>query len=158
MRKFISVFAAATLLAVPALADDWGSYSNTRYGAQADVPPGFVPAGPEAANAEGLIFRNLKQHALLTIWGEDFNGAFETHMQKRMAFENSYSGWKIGDKSVTGDWAVFEGSLGSRRMYTRTEIGCRADQTVNIKLEFDAGAGGFDRIINRVARSLKAAC
>ena len=144
------------LLALPALAADWGSYTNKRYGASASIPPGFKEMGVEAANGEGQTFRALPGHAILVIYGADVTeGSFEKHVEARIAFDQSYYGWKINDKSVTPSWASYTAAGGQRALAIRILSSCKGRQSVTARLEYDRGSetGNY---VSKVLASLKA--
>jgi len=152
MIKFIFIFLA--LLTNSALAQGWDNYANARYGATAKVPPGFAAMGPEAHNSDGMIFRSRKGGALLTIYGADVPGRnFEAYIDKQIAHEKSYSGWKITGRTVTPDWAEYTGSIGGRFLSVRTIASCNGRQAVSTKFEYN---GNMSSTVSKVERSLKA--
>ncbi len=138
---------------MPSFAQSWDVYANARYGATADIPPGFSPAGPEANNSDGLIFRS-RNGGLLTIYGADVPGAnFEAQVQSMMAHETSYNGWPIAGSKITPDWAEFWGNHGARQLRVKVLSSCHGRQIVVSRFEFD---GSQVRDVERVERSLKA--
>jgi hypothetical protein len=152
MRNLMIIF--VVLLTSPALAQGWDTYTNARYGATADVPPGFAQMGPEAANSDGVIFRSRQGGALLTIYGDDVPGSdFETFIAGEIAHEKSYNGWNITGQTVTPDWAEYTGSVGSRFLKVRTIASCGGRQAVSIKFEYN---GNMGPTLSRIERSLKA--
>lgn len=151
MRIFLIVI--ALLLATPVFAQGWTSYENARYGAVADVPPGYAPMGPEAANSDGLIFRSRQGSALLTIYGANVPGKnFEAYVEGQKEHDRSYNGWKLGNSSVTPSWAEYSGSLGGRQLRVRTIAACGGKHALTVKLEFN---GNMNSETSRVFRSLK---
>lgn len=157
MKKFAVILVLAltsTMLTSPAFAASWGEYKNARYGATADVPPGFEPMGAEATNSDGLIFRSRKGGALLTIYGADVPGGnFEAYVEKQIAHEKSYNGWKINNRTITPDWAEYTGNVGGRQLRVRTVASCGGRQAVSTKFEFN---GNMGRTADRLEKSLKA--
>lgn len=151
MRILSLVF--ALLLTFPAFAQNWDSYANARYGATADIPPGFEPMGPEAANSDGLIFRSRQGGALVTIFGRDVSGGFEKTVEDMIAYEQSYSGWKVTGKTVTPDWAEYTGNVGARQLRVRVIAACGGRHALAAKIEFN---GNMNSTVERVFRSLKA--
>lgn len=150
MRSFIFIF--AILLTFPALAQGWGSYTNARYGATADIPPGFEPMGQEAVNSDGLIFRSSAGRANLTIYGASVTeGDFMAHVEARIAHEQSYSGWTITNRTITPDWAEYSGNVGGRKLRVRTISACGGRISVSTKFEFN---GNQSRLADRIERSL----
>ena len=155
--KYLVLFAGLFVVSLfggsPALAQGWDTYSNARYGAIAEVPPGFSPAGPEANNSDGLIFRS-GNGGLLTIYGADVpTGDFEAKVRQMITHEVSYNGWPIAGSKVTPDWAEFWGNHGSRQLRFKVLSSCNGRQIVVTRFEFNAGQ---QRDVERVERSLKA--
>lgn len=151
---FLVLMALITLPATPSFAEGWSRYENQRFGAVADIPPGFAPVGPEAKNSDGLIFRARTGRALLTVFGADVPGAdFDTYVKKLMARDRSYSGWTIRKKTVTPRWAEYSGSNGPRQLRVRAIAACGGQIVLAAKIEF---GGSMDAVVSRLFRSLHA--
>ncbi|VAW19452.1 hypothetical protein MNBD_ALPHA12-550 [hydrothermal vent metagenome] len=147
------IFILSLLVITPGFAQGWTSYSNARYGANADVPPGFVAAGPEAKNSDGLIFRS-RQGGYLTIYGADVPGRnFEAFMAKMIANEKSYNGWSVAGSKITPNWAEYWSSNGGRQLRVKVLSSCGGKQAVVTRFEFSRN---MLRDVERVERSLKA--
>lgn len=146
---------SSAFMVQPAYAQGWSTYDNARYGAHGDVPPGYAPLGPEAANSDGLMFRSDDGTAYLTIFGADVGGKdFETYVRDLIAHEESYNGWGVQGATVTPDWAEFTGSGGGgRQLRVRVLSSCAGRQVVAVKYEFSAGRPND---ADRVLRSLSA--
>jgi len=156
MRVFIIILSLllVTLFGSSAgFAQGWTSYANARYGASADVPPGFVAAGPEANNSDGLIFRSRKG-GYLTIYGADVPGRnFAAFMAKMIANEKSYNDWPVAGSKITPTWAEYWGALGGRQLRVKVLASCGGKQAVATRFEFSRN---MLREVERVERSLKA--
>lgn len=138
----------------PAQSQGWTQYHNQRFGAVADVPSGFAPMGPEAANSDGLIFRAREGNALLTIFGANVPGGdFARFVEKAMAHDHDYSGWVVRGKTLTPSWAEYSGSHGARQLRVRFLQTCGGRHAVGVKLEYN---GTMDNLVARVFRSLHA--
>ncbi len=155
MRKliFIISFTIASLSGSLSLAQGWSTYVNARYGATAEVPPGFEPAGPEANNSDGMIFRT-PSGGFLTIYGADVPGRdFEAKVHQMIENETSYNGWPIASSTITPDWAEYGGKAGSRQLRVRVLSACNGKHVVVMRFDFP---GSMARDVERVARSLTA--
>lgn len=141
------------LLTFPSFAQGWDTYANARYGATADIPPGFSPMGPEAANSDGLIFRSRQGGALVTIFGSNVSGGFEATIEKMIAYEKSYHGWNVSSQTVTPDWAEYAGNVGGRQLRVRVIAACGGKHALAAKIEYN---GNMNSTVSRVFRSLKA--
>ncbi len=153
VRILVTLILLSPVLASAVLAQGWTTYTNARYGAKADVPPGFEPAGPEARNSDGLIFRS-HDGGFLTIYGADVPGRnFEAKIQEMMAHEKSYNGWNINAHRITPDWAEFSSDMGSRHLRVRAIASCNGRQVVVTRFEF---SGNQKAISDRIKSSLQA--
>ena len=91
MRSILALFLLSSL----AIAADWDSYENSRFGATIDIPPGFVNDVPEPANGDGLTFHSVDRKAELLVWGnnlvdEDFNQDVAARLKS-----DAEDGWNI---------------------------------------------------------------
>lgn len=143
------------LFATPALADDWGSYANARFGYSIDVPPGFWQ-GPESDNGDGRAFRDGASK--LTVWGGNIVEAdFEAEAKAAIGFVEE-DGWRVTYQAVAPDWASFSGTQDKRIVYERMIAICDG-QYGAFRLEYtNTELARMDPVINRLARSLKGSC
>lgn len=152
ITRILAILALA-LFVQPAVAQQWGSYHNARFGATADVPPGFEPAGPEAVNSDGLIFRS-RSGGLLTIYGAPIPGGdFEAFVETAIAHDQSYNGYPIGGQTITPDWAEYWGGASGQNLRVRLEASCNGRIAVVAKLEY---SGNLGSVVERVQGSLEA--
>ncbi len=151
MRK-LALILIALLFAGPALAAGWSSYANARYGASAEVPPGFTALGPEAAGGKGQTFGNKQRTALVTIYGDNVPGKnFKGFVDALIVDLKNYEGWVVQAKTVTPDWA--ELSAGSGRTMLRVRIVASCDGS---KAAIARYQGGIDNsLVSHLFRSLK---
>ncbi len=123
----------AILVATPVLAAGWSSYHNQRYGATADIPPGFTRTGPEAPNSDGLTFWN-DRGAMVVVFGADVSGgSFEAYAESRYAHARDYDHWSNLAKTITPGWAEIEGSSGHQQMRLRIVSSCNGRQAVAVQ-------------------------
>lgn len=154
MRLLTIILGLLLVFVAPASAQNWTSYANARYGATADVPPGFAPEGPEAHNSDGLRFQGNHGSAILTIFGADVPGRnFEAKIKDMMGFDHSYSNWTISGSTITNSWAEYSGSIGGNQLRVRVEASCDGRQLVAAKFEYN---GNLKSVVDRVFASLKA--
>lgn len=151
MRPFL--LALFSLIAIPALADDWGRYSNDRFGYVVDVPPGFA-AGKEADNGDGRAFRNGATR--LAVWGGHIIEAdFEAEAAAAEGLAGD-DGWSVTYQAVTPSWASFSGSKGQRILYERMIALCDGTQYAAFRLEYSAvDLAELDPVVNRLVKSLE---
>lgn len=153
IRHMLTGIAVIAGLVVPALAAEWTTYHNARYGATADIPPSYSPTGPEAANSDGLIFRST-DGSLLTIYGAPIpNRDLAAFVANAIAHDQSYNGWPVQGQTVTPDWAEYWGGRRGQVLKVRIEATCNG--TIAIVAKFEAN-GGSQRDMDRVFNSLTA--
>ena len=142
----------ALVLAVPALAAGWSSYTNSRYGASADVPPGYTALGPEAAGGKGQTFANSKHTANLTIYGDSVPGGnFEAYIEQMVRNLKAYEGWNVQSKTVTPDWAELSSGNGGNQLRIRVVASCNGSKVAVAKYQ-----GRIDpSVVSHLFRSLK---
>ncbi len=147
------LFALAILFGLPALAADWSSYTNARYGATADIPPGFTKTGPEMANADGLTFWDNKG-AMIVVFGADVPGSdFEAYAESRYTHARDYDHYSSVSKTITTDWAEISGSSGHQQLRERVISSCDGKQAVAVQYTARTISNS---IWSRLKRSLKA--
>ena len=142
----------ALVLASPAFAAGWSSYTNSRYGASADVPPGYTALGPEAAGGKGQTFADSRHTANLTIYGDNVPGKnFEAYVEQLIRNLKSYEGWTVQAKTITPDWAELSSGSGGNFLRIRAVASCDGSKVAIVKYQ-----GRIDTsLVSHLFRSLK---
>jgi hypothetical protein len=150
MRAVVSVL-IALLFASPVLAEDWGRYSNDRFGYAVDVPPGFS-WGRESDNGDGRAFRDGTRK--LSVWGGNIvEDSFESAARAAIGFAAD-DGWAITYQAVAPDWASFSGTQGQRVLYERMIALCDGRYAA-FQLEYSApDIGRMTPVVERLVQSL----
>jgi hypothetical protein len=157
MRFPIAIF-ASVFLASAALAADWTTYANARFGETIDIPPGFVNDVAAPENGDGLTFHSADGKAELLVWGGNLvDGGFTADAEQRVSSETE-DGWDISyGKSSGADWQVYSGTKGERIVYARSMASCKGTQSLHFRLEYPvAQKKDYDAIVERLSTSLKA--
>lgn len=142
----------AALVALPALAAEWFSYDNARYGYRIEVPAGFV-GGPELDNGDGRSFRDGASR--LSVWGGEIAGQSFESAVRAAAGSISAEGWALIDETVTPSWASLSGTRGQRILQQRMIALCDGRYAA-FRIEYSAvEMGALDRVVNRMAQSLR---
>ena len=160
MRSLLAVL----LLTTPALAAEWGSYANGRFGVAIDIPPGFVNDVPPPGNGDGLTFHDPARGAELLVWGgnlavwdfrEDAGQAVSG--EKERGFAVTYETSRNLDlKAPSPAWYAYSGVGGGRIVYGKAQASCRGTQDVHFRIEYpEARKHEFDSIVARLAASLR---
>jgi len=154
MRIILFLF----LLCAPAFAAEWTTYSNPRFGASIDVPPGFVKEVPEPENGDGLIFHSADGQTMLLVWGGNVtDGDFKLDSEIRLNRELD-ADWRITYRNKSdNEWSVYSGSQSGRIVYARSVSSCRGTQAVHFRIEYpEEQKKHYDAIVERLGKSLKA--
>ena len=155
MRTLLALF----LLSSSAIAAEWSSYTNARFGVTIDVPPEFVNDVPEPANGDGLTFHSADGKAELLVWGNNLvDEDFRADGQLRLKGETD-DGWSIFYAAgVPGDgWQVYSGTRDGRLLYMKSISSCKNTQALHFRLEYpEAQKNDFDPVVAHLAKSLKA--
>ncbi len=156
---------ALLIFASPALAGGWERYVNERFGASAEIPPGFVNDGPPPENGDGLTWHDAKRDAELKVWGgnlaawdfaEDF--AQTVTSEQEQGFDISYRTSANLDMKASGpSWFAYSGTGKGRIVYGKALASCGGEQEVAFRIEYpEARKAEFDAVVARLAKSLKA--
>lgn len=147
----------ATLAIVPAAAapDGWTRYADPRFGAAADVPPGFTADEP-AAEGGGLEFTGGGGRARIAIYG--LPNAEDQRVGEYSAFsteEETRAGWKITYSRVADDWFVHSGRKEDRIFYEKTIFACGSRIVNSVWIEYPSDLKTrFDPMVKRISASL----
>ena len=148
-----AVLILAILLSAPVLAAGASSYHNARYGATADIPSGFVPAGTEEPNGDGMTFRNNKG-SMVVIFGADVPGSdFEAYAESRYLHARDYDHYSNVSKTITPTWAELSASSGHQQMRMRIIPACNGRLAVAVKY---TGPTLSDSVWSKLKNSLQA--
>ncbi len=156
--RLSTTFLSLVLLTSVALAADWTSYANPRFGEIVDIPPGFVNDVAAPENGDGLTFHSADGKAELLVWGGNLvDGCFSTDAEQRVSNETE-DGWDISyGKSSGADWQVYSGTKGDRIVYARSMASCKGSQALHLRIEYPAAQKkDYDAIVERLSSSLKA--
>jgi hypothetical protein len=150
--------AAVSQLPVPcaALADDWRTYHNDRYGTTIDYPNSFKPGTPPD-NDDGLAFQSadgaeFSVFASYNALGFDLAG-FQDFIEKDLASDTVVTYRAHGD-----DWFVISGTKGSDRIfYERHLLSHGEEMTESFVVSYPAGLKQkYDPIVARMSKSFRA--
>ena len=136
----------------------WSRYTNSRFGASAEVPRGIFVALPEPDNGSGLGFRSVDGRASMTIrgnWVSNTAPNFRSLMPI-LVEEARERGSIVTFKSSGNGWFAYSGYAKSRIFYHKVVTGC-PNQTVanSMDIEYDVSARSFyDPIVARISKSM----
>lgn len=143
------------IAAAPAQAEYWTSYSNTRFGYEIDVPPGFEGSG-ETATGEGQGFYLPEAEQMLSVWGGPLAGDLESEAGRLIA-EATMLGWAMTSQSLTPEWSAFSARRGSSSFLQRMILLCDRKTYATMRLDFPAAdINALEPVIQGLARSFRA--
>lgn len=152
----LSAFPAG-VSATAAASERWQTYSNPRFGAQADVPVGDFTAVSPPANGDGLKWISSDGLGELSVYGS-FGGGPETWAEYQKMIERfSADTLTITYRTSGEDWFVLSGQSGGRISYMKAVRSPHCESIVanHIFLEYPADQKHrYDSIVGRMARSL----
>jgi hypothetical protein len=154
MKRILVLF----FMSISALAADWTSYSNARFGETIDIPPDFVSNAPGPENGDGLTFHSADGKVELLVWGNSLSsGGLKSDTQERLQGEKD-AGWNISyRKNMASAWFIFSGSKNDRIMYMRSIASCKGTQALHFRIEYPKEQKQeYDAIITRLGKTLKA--
>jgi hypothetical protein len=148
------------LAALPALAQVWTHYPNTRFAYSLDIPPGFVGEG-ESANGDGQVFYVPNGLQELRAWGGLLGVATETFPEEATARLQSDmgEGWAITYQAGTPQWAVWSGMRNGYVLYQRMILLCDGQSYAAFRLTHPAAdTGRMHGVVEGLVRSLRPEC
>lgn len=137
--------------------DGWRTYSNPRFGAQADVPVGDFTQLPQPSNGDGLKWVSSDGLGELSVYGSH-GGAPSTWTEYQKMMEGlSADTMTITYRASGEDWFVISGHSGGRISYLKAVRSPHCEFIVanHIFLEYPADQKQrYDSIARRMAKSL----
>lgn len=153
MRLLFALF--LVIAATPALAEDWGRYSNARFGYRLDVPPGFTLA-QDPENGDGVVMSAPDGRAQLRVFGGFVTeGDFEDEVNADMSYAED-DGWRLTYKRSTPRWASYSGKRNGQIVYARAIPLCDGDAYATFVLIYPQNQlRDYDAVVERLVGSLR---
>lgn len=152
----LSAFPAG-VSATAAASERWQTYTNPRFGTQADVPVGDFTAVSPPANGDGLKWISSDGLGELSVYGS-FGGSPETWAEYQKMIEGLSADTMTITYSASGkDWFVISGHSGGRISYMKAVRSPHCEFIVanHIFLEYPSDQKQrYDSIARRMAKSL----
>lgn len=161
--KWIALL-AFTLFATPALAEDWQTYDNPRYGFSVQVPAAGWEAQPDPDNGDGRSWYSTDRRSVIKAWGSMLASDFATDAAERVAEEKakgwnitSDMGWNMDLKEGPEGWHVYSASVDGRMIQQKAIVTCGGTVAIFVRLEnFESDYANFLTITDTLINSLKA--
>lgn len=153
----ILMIVAVSQLSAPraALADDWRTYHNDRYGTTIDYPGFFKPGTPPEAD-DGLKFTSA-DGAEFSVFASYNALGFDLAGFQDFIKENLAAGAVVTYRSHGDDWFVISGTQESDRIfYERHLLSHGGEMTEGLVMTYPAALKQkYDPIVARMAKSFR---
>jgi hypothetical protein len=154
----ILAFAGVGLALAPsrALADDWRTYHNDRYGTTIDYPSVFKPGTPPESD-DGLAFTSA-DGAEFSVFASYNALGFDLAEFQDFIVKDLASDTVVTYRAHGGDWFVISGTKGSDRIfYERHLLSHGKEMTESFVASYPAGLKQkYDPIVARMSKSFRA--
>lgn len=143
----------ALLIATSALAQDWRTYVNPRFGSTAEVPRDWT-MGPPPANEDGRMFTSPDGRASIAVYGSLH--VLDSIDEAMEIYETPKDGETVTYKQRTKRTITISGIRADRIFYRKAMLSCRDRVWNGVAIEYPAAdKQRFDALVTRVARSLR---
>lgn len=147
------VLALALIFASSAMAQDWRSYSNPRFGTRAEVPRDWT-MGPAPENDDGRVFTALDGAATITVYGSLH--VFDTIAEAMNFHDTPQPGETVTYRQRGPRTITVSGTRENTVFYRKAILSCRDQIWNGLAIEYPAARKkDFDALVTRVARSLR---
>lgn len=149
------ILLALFLFASAAMAAEWSTYQNPRFGYVIGIPPEFSGEG-EAQNGDGQVFRPADGTQLLRVYGgNNIEQSFEASVKTAMGYARD-AGWMLSYERVTPGWASYSGTRNGQILYARAIALCGGSQYAAFELEYpERDLAAMNAVVDRLVASLK---
>jgi hypothetical protein len=142
------------LVAMPALAAEWRTYDNARFGYLIELPPEFT-ATVYPANGDGLTLSPSDHSARLLVFGTYLiDGDFTSEAKTRLALTRA-DGWQISYSKLSSRNVSFSGIRQDRIIYVRGVALCGGGAAF-FQMDYPKNEmQRYDAVVMRLVRSLR---
>lgn len=152
MRLAALLFSAC--LAGPAMAADWATYVNARFGTAVEYPADVLVPEPESENGDGHRFHSADGRASLTV----FAGHNVTDMDLRALVRSAHAdaaGDRITYERIGRRWFVLSGFRGENVFYRKLLLSPDGSVAHTLEIVYPASQKRlYDPLTARMANSL----
>ena len=147
------VLAALLLMASPAMADDYLHYTNSHWGFELDIPPGYVGRA-ETGDQDGQLFQGDTSEII--VMGAPMDAAdFEAQATQQQQ-ETLDAGWGFVFKLSTPQAVSFGGKKGSQHLWVGLIPVCGGKGFAQVYVTYGSADGvEMQRPVSRMERSLR---
>ncbi len=143
-----------SVCAAPAMADQWRSYHNDRYGTAIDYPDQFKPEPPPDAD-DGRKFKDA-QGAEFAVYASYNALDFDLAKYQDFVLKNLDPGQVVTYQAHDGNWFVISGTKGDSIFYQRHLLSHGGQMTEAFSITYPAAAKlSYDPLVARMAKSLR---
>ncbi|MFZ5674919.1 MAG: hypothetical protein ACOZAM_18345 [Pseudomonadota bacterium] len=157
MRRWYAALVLTAVLTGSAMAAEWRTYVNERFGAAADIPADYRE-GEAPTNDDGRRFTSPEGDATIAVWGSlaSLEGeSFQQYAEQLIGYDKE-DGWEISYTAGKQDWYAFSGTKGDQIVFEKLIQACDGQIANHVRLEYPASRkAAFDAIVSHVTKSLR---
>lgn len=157
MRRWYVALVLTAVLTGSAMAAEWRTYVNERFGAAADIPADYRE-GEAPTNDDGRRFTSPEGDATIAVWGSlaSVEGeSFQQYAEQLIGYDKA-DGWDISYTAGKKDWYAFSGTKGDQIVFEKLIQACDGQIANHVRLEYPASRKTeFDAIVSHVTKSLR---
>ncbi|WP_181707347.1 hypothetical protein [Chthonobacter rhizosphaerae] len=153
VRLLVALFALVTA-AAPALAEDWQTYTNPKFGTTITYPADIFTPEPESANGDGRRFVSADGRAEITVYG-GYNVDRLSLKDLLAAANDDAAPHRVTYQTNGPRWFVMSGFEGDRIFYRKLMLTRSLEVAHTVEIIYPASEKStYDRVTTRVSKSL----
>jgi hypothetical protein len=157
-RIFVSLVPLALTFAVASLAvaQDWSTYSNPRYGFSLRYPSDIFAVERTAAAGDGQLFVDKSGDARLLVGTLTNDTGFTPRSYQTYVAQHSYADYRISYQRLGGTWFALSGEGNGKIFYEKAMFSCAGRLINSFALIYPSHQRHvFDRIVEGVEDSFR---
>jgi hypothetical protein len=142
---------SVVLAAGAAVADDWHTYSNPRYGFSFQYPSNVFAVERTAEAGDGQLFVAKNGDARLLVGTLSNEANFTPASYQSYVAHNSYADYRIGYHRLGGSWFALSGEGNGQIFYEKAMFSCSGQRINSFAMIYRSDQRHiFDRIVERI--------
>jgi len=144
------------LTAFGALADDWSTYSNARYGFSLQYPSNVFAVERTAEADDGQVFVAKNGDARLLVGTLSNESNFTPASYQSYLARNSYADYRLGYHRLGGSWFALSGEGNGKIFYEKVMFSCAGNRINSFAMIYRSEQRHiFDRIVERIENTFR---
>ncbi|HEU0058860.1 MAG TPA: hypothetical protein VFR19_03200 [Hyphomicrobiaceae bacterium] len=148
--------AVLALMTGAAMADDWHTYSNPRYGFSLQYPSHVFAVERTSEAGDGQLFVAKNGDARLLVGTLRNEGQFTPASYQSYVARHSYADYRIGYRRLGGSWFALSGEKDGQIFYEKAMFSCGGQRINSFAMIYRSDQRQvFDRIVERIEDSFR---